>query len=336
MQEKTFVKNGVPHGEMASLLSAGDKGLAKYRTLASLPKRAWEIIDSTIERVAKEQLLGIGDLNRASGVPVNINGLTGSTYNLYRSSSMSKAHTAMSPDTRGDTDVLDFDSIAVPLPVTVKDFWVNTREVSMASTEGVSLVTYATEEAIYKVTQELENNLFNGNYNVGGHTMYGYTTFPDRNQYTIPVAWTTAFVPGGFTSDDILADVVEMVKASLAANHYGPWHLYIPQEYAHVMMLDYSINASTAASGLTIDQRLLQINNLNAIKVSPALANNNIVLAEMSPRSIKLINGMNMTAVDWEPPGSPNWNHNFKAIAMSVPLLISDYDGNCGIVHGEV
>lgn len=336
MEEKNFVKKGIPHGEVASLLSEGEKGLSKYRTLASLPRRAWEIIDDTTERVAREQLMAIGDLNRAPGVAINIDGMTGSTYNLYRSSSMSPAHTAMSPDTIGDTDALDFDSIAVPLPVTVKDFWINTREVSMASSKGMGLISFATEEAVYKVTQELESNLFNADYRVGGTTMYGYTTFPDRQLYTIPTAWTTPFVGGGFSPDDILKDVVNMIDKAMQANHFGPYNLYIPTAYAPIMMLDYTIDVAIGTTGVSIEQRLLQLNNLNAVKVSPYLAANNVVLVEMSPRTVKLINGMPLTAVDWEPPGSPNWNHNFKAITMTVPLLISDYDGNCGIVHGSV
>jgi hypothetical protein len=335
MAKDNYIKKGVPHGDVASALLNGE-GVSQYRpirsniNMAALPKRAWEMVDETIERVAKTELLGIADLNRTPGVPVNFNGMSASTYTMYRASEMTPAHMAMSPDTRGEADILDFDSLSVPLPVTVKDFWVNTKQVSMAATEGVSLATYATEEATYQVSWELEDTLFNGNFKAAGSNVWGYTTFPSRQTYSITTSWSTA------DPEDIFADVNAMVTQSMNHNHYGPWVLYIPWEYSARLNEDYTVGAVPYPTGVTIGDRIMRIPNLQKIEVSKHLANNNVVLVEMSQRTVKLLNGIGMTAIDWEPPGSPNWNHNFKVITMAVPLLIADYQGQCGIVHGSV
>jgi len=335
MKTENFVENGVAHGEIASELLSGTS-LSQYRPVKSsinmgaLPKGAWEKIDDTIERVAKDELMAIGDLNKAPGVAVNFDGMSASSYTLYRASSMSSAHVAMSPDTRGESDVLDFDSISVPLPVTVKDFWVNTKQVSMATAQGVSLAAYATEEATYRVSYELEETLFNGSFTGVGSTLYGYTTFPSRQTYTIPVSWSTQ------DPELIFVDVNKMVNKSMTADHYGPWILYIPWEYSSRLNEDYTVGAVPYPTGVTIHDRLMKIPNLQSIEVSKHVTNDNIVLVEMSQRTVRLLNGIGMTAVDWEPPGSPNWNHNFKVITMAVPMLIADYNGNCGIVHGKV
>lgn len=340
MSDKNYVLNGAPHGPVAKQLMSG-VSLSDYRTLASLPKRAWDEVDATIMRVAKDQMPGIADLNRAPGVAMTFNGMSASTYTMWRASKMSAAHVSMTPDTRGESDILDFDSISVPLPVTVKDFWVNTKQVAMASTEGVSLATYATEEATYQVANLVEANLFNGDYTAAGSVLSGYTTYGDRNLYTLAGDW------GTIDPDLILADVNNMVHLSMKANHFGPWILYIPWKFASRLNLDYLLpsGVTTTSPSTDIRGRVMMINGLQNITVSKHLVSasdtpvpgeiDNVVLVEMSPRTVRLLNGITMTAIDWEPPGSPNWNHNFKVITMTVPMLLSDYDGQCGIVHGS-
>ena len=336
MKSENYVEKGVAHGEVAKTLMSGNS-VAQYRpirssvNMAALPKRAWEKIDESILRVAKEMLVGIGDLNRAAGVPINFDGMTAATYQLYKASDMSPAYMNMSPDTRGEADVLDFSRVSVPLPVTVKDFWVNTKQVSMASTEGVDLAAYAAEEATFQVALELEETLFNGNFTAVGSTIYGYTTFPDRNTVAIS-DWANVAT----AKSTIISDVIAMTQASIDKNHFGPWMMYIPSTYQSVMSEDYLVETSEYPTGQTVRERILQIPGIQDIKMSRQLANNNVILIEMSARTIRLLNGMPMTAVDWEPPGSPNWNHNFKAIAMTVPFIHADYNGQCGLVHGSV
>jgi hypothetical protein len=122
----------------------------------------------------------------------------------------------------------------------------------------------------------------------------------------------------------------------MQANHMGPWVLYIPWQYQVRLNQDYTVETSGYPVSGSIQNRLSQLPGLEAIRVSKNLANDNVVLVEMNSSSVQLITGLPMSVQDWEPANSNNWKHLFKVLTISVPFLYSDYDGNCGIVHGSV
>jgi hypothetical protein len=201
---------------------------------------------------------------------------------------------------------------------------------AMATRIGLPLGLALVEEATRSVARKLEDNLFNGNFTASGATTYGYTNFPQRQQYTISTSWASA-VP-----KEIVDDVNNMMSLSMQANHFGPWMLYIPWQYQTRLNQDY-LTGSTAdfpVSG-SIRNRMLNLPGLLGIRVSSFLANDNALLIEMTSDTVVLINGMEIRAVAWEPPGTPNWDHKFKVLAISVPMMIADYKGQCGIIHGE-
>ena len=176
----------------------------------------------------------------------------------------------------------------------------------------------------------LEETLFNGSYTAAGSTLYGYTTFPDRNTYTLAPGWATA------TPSEIFNDVNAMIDAAMGANHYGPFNLYIPRQYQVRLNEDYLVDTSSYPTVGSIQERLLQIPGLQSIRVSRNLANDNVVLVEMSSSTVQMINGLPMQVIDWEPANSPNWRHTWKVLTIMVPFIYSDYDGQCGVVHGSV
>lgn len=324
--------NKAPDTTGDEVIHAMAKGVnvAEYRTFESLPRTAWEYIDDMIVRIAKSELVGIADLKATPGVSIPFNGLGASVYTMYAASGMSDATMAMTPDTRGESDTLDLRPISVPLPVTVKDFPVNTKQVAMALRDGIPLQGILSEEALYKLMYKIEDHLFNGSYTNGAATSYGYTTFPDRQEYTIPVTWTTQ------DPDLIYKDVSEMCQLSRTINHFGPWVLYIPIQYAVVIDQDYHIGTGDYPVNGSLRQRLGMIPDLQDIKISKNLANDNVVLVEMNPTTVKLIEGIEPTVVDWTMPAAPTWTHNFKALAMQVPMFLSDYDSNVAIMHGHL
>jgi len=333
-QVEVITKDGGSSGEMgAAMMSLYDGvqfNVKKYRSLEMLPERAWRYIDDSLIRVAKEELSGVADLNTRPGLSVNFDGMSASLYTRERVSEMGAANIAVSPDTVADSGRLIMDDISVPLMVTYKDFFVNTKRMAMASRVGLPLQTATVEEATRSVSRHLEDTLFNGTWRARGHNIYGYTTFPDRNTYTIATSWTTA------DPEDILSDVISMMELSMQANHFGPWLLYIPWQYRARLQEDYTVGATPVSTNRSIQARLKELEGLEDIKVSRYLANDNVVLVEMSSSTVQMINGMPMRAVQWEAPGSPNWEHKFKVLTIAVPFLMSDYEGNCGIVHGSV
>lgn len=302
----------------------------QYRSLETLPQQAWEYIDSAVIRTAKENLVGIADLNASAGTRLNFDGMSASVYTRKRISEVGAAAVAVNPDNVSDSAILDMDDLSVPMLVTYKDFHVDTKQLSMAARSGLPLDTALAEEATRSVARTLENNLFNANITANGATMYGYTTFPDRQTYTIPTSWSTA------QPDDILADVNNMMSLSIQSNHFGPWMLYIPWQYHPILNLDYHVGTGDYPVAGSVRTRLMELPGLLDIKVSSYVANDTVVLVEMTSGTVQLINGMPIRTVAWEPAGTPNWTHKFKVMTISVPLLVSDYKGNCGIVHGSV
>ena len=320
-------------GNMDAAMMAIFKGtridFKKYRSLESLPREAWELIDTVLIRVAKERFVGIADLNSYPGTSFNFDGMSASVYTRKRVSEVGAATVAVNPDNASDSAILDLDDLSVPMLVTYKDYHMDTKHMAMASRINLPIDTALVEEATISVTRALEDNLFNGQVTANGSTMYGYTTFPDRQTYTIPTSWTTA------TPSEIFGDLNSMISLSMQANHFGPWVLYIPWQYQSRLNEDYLPNGGTSTTG-SIRKRLMEIPNLADIKVADVLADDNVVLVEMSSSTVQLINGMPMRNLLWEPPGQPNWMHKFKVMTIAVPLLISDYNGQCGIVHGSV
>lgn len=339
------VNNVSPSGSVAAALMNSYNGvgfdIAKYRptdmvNAESLPERAWKYIDERLIAVAKSELVGIADLNSRPDTNVSFDGLSSTVYTRERVSNMSDANMAVSPDTRGESGALDFDSIGVPLVVTYKDFPVNTKQMAEAARVGLPLRTQLVEEATRSVSRLLEETLFNGKYTAAGSTIYGYTEFPDRNIGTLTGDWSVV----GTTPEEIFDDVNKMVNASMADNHFGPWVLYIPWEYSVRLNEDYLVTTNNYPNVGSIRERIMQIPGLEAIHVSKNLngvtTTGEVVLVEMSSSTVQVINGMPFTVVDWEPAGSPNWSHTFKAMTISVPFLYSDYSGQCGIVHYSV
>lgn len=332
-----IINNGTPSGPISEALMDSYDGIAfnmnKFRSLTSLPERAWKYFDDVLITVAKRELVGIADLARRAETNVSFDGMTASVYLRDSISEMDDANISMTPDTRGEAGRLEFKSIGVPLAVTYKDFLVNTKQIASAARVGIPLRAQLVEEATRAVSRTLEELLFNGEYKGAGSTVYGYTKYPYRQIYTIPLSWTD---PTCYP-DKILADVNNMISMEFEANHLGPWILYIPWAYQVRLNQDYTVGGAAAnpVNG-SIQARLLQLPGLEAIRVSKNLADDNIVLVEMSSSTVQLITGLPLTVADWEPAGSPNWQHLFKVLTISVPFLVSDYDDNCGIVHGSI
>jgi hypothetical protein len=61
------------------------------------------------------------------------------------------------------------------------------------------------------------------------------------------------------------------------------------------------------------------------------LADDNVLLVQMTRDVIRLVQGMGITNVQWKSEG--DFIQNFKVLTIQVPQLRSDQDGHCGIVH---
>lgn len=312
-----FDKNGVP-----SIIQNGQK---LQTNDALLRYDEWKDLDRSVIQIATDRLVAVADL-QSMGLVHNL-GSIGQTITQWEElSDMTSANISMSGISRGEKDSANFDNAAVPVPIVHKDFEINLRRLEASRIFGESLDVTQAAIAARKVAEASEDMLFAGNsIQVNGETIYGYTTHPQRNTHSLGTAWDAES-----DNANILADVIAMMDKARADGYYGPYNLYIPSDYEGVMDEDFQAGSGDIR---TVRQRLLQLNGLNAIKVADRLADNNVVLVQMTRDVVDLAVAQDITTVQWDEQGG--MVAQFKVMAVWVPRVKNDFDGNSGIVHAS-
>lgn len=302
--------------------SSGEPVVARTNATALLQYQEWLEIDRVVIDAALQRLVAISDL-RSRGLEHGL-GSIGTTISIWdRQSEMTQADISMSGITRGEKDTPAYSTAQVPVPIVHKEFSIELRRLEASRRSGESLDTTSAALAGRVVAERSETMLFNGaSVSVDGSTIYGYTTFPDRNTVTLTLNWTDPSKTGAL----ILADVQAMLAAARADRHFGPYVMYVPSTYEGPLESDYR-----AQDSRTVKERILALNGIQDVKVADFLAANNVLLVQMSSDTVDLAVARDITTVQWNLQGG--MLEEFKTMAVWVPRLKSDFNGNCGIVH---
>lgn len=316
-------------GSTAAKLLNNGFDLSVLRTNDLLRKDEWKALDTAVVRVARERLVAIQDLRNA-GLTRNLGGLGVLIDEYEKLSDIEPAEQSMTGVAPSERDLAEYSLTGVPVPITFKDFEVNARLLAASRNRGSSIDTVNAEMAGRKVAEKLEDTLFNGSSVViGGNTLYGYTNHPDRTTGSLTGDWSdTATVAG----TDILDDVLEMIEAEEALNFFGGWTLYVPTDYNARLRNEFKTN-----SDKTIRDRLMEIDTLDAIRVSTSLtggASGEVVLVQMTSDVVDLSIGQDVTTVQWSYMGG--LVESFKVMAAIAPRIKSNADGTTGIAHYSV
>jgi hypothetical protein len=102
--------------------------------------------------------------------------------------------------------------------------------------------------------------------------------------------------------------------------------LYIPTAYETVLDKDY--DATTP--GKTIRTRLLEISNIDSIKVIDTLTANNVLLVQMTSDVVRLVRGLGIQNMEWQ---SEPFVTKHKVITIQVPQIRADQNGASGVMH---
>jgi uncharacterized linocin/CFP29 family protein len=227
---------------------------------------------------------------------------------------------------RGENDRPVYSTNYLPIPIIHADYEINSRALAASRSLGNPLDTTMAERAARKVSQYLENLLFTDeSYSFGGGVIYSYLNHPSRNPVTI-----TAWDDSAKTARGIVDDVLAMKQAAIDAKHYGPYKVYIPTAYETVLDEDYE-DTGTTSTNKTIRQRILEINNIQDIKVVDTLTANNVVLVQMTQDVVRLVRGMPIQNVEWSVEGK--FINKYKVMTIQVPQVRADQEGNSGVVH---
>src|SRR5690606_19952412 len=84
----------------------------------------------------------------------------------------------------------------------------------------------------------------------------------------------------------------------------GPYDLYLPANFDGVIDEDYK-----AESDRTLRERLMAIDGIQNIEILPSLADNNVLLVQMTRSVVQMPVGQDITTITWDLMGglATNW-----------------------------
>ena len=307
--------------------AVNQNGKAQPMTVnAILRKDEWKAIDDAVVQVQRERLIGIQDLVSA-GLTYSLNNPMASTVlEFEKMDDPGEAQMDMDGINRGPNARPRYSLAYLPIPIIHSDFQFNSRVLAASRTRGDPIDVTQSENASRRVAEYLENLLFTDTaYSFGTGTIYSYLSHPDRISYTLNNAWTGSTVTG----EDIVVDVNTMKQKMIDNQFFGPYVIYVPTGYETALDEDYVTNYPK-----TIRQRIMEINNIQGIKVADHLAADTVIMVQMTSNVVRLVDGMANTSVQWESEGGMALN--FKVMSIRVPQIRSDINGACGVVHASV
>lgn len=288
---------------------------------ATLLRDEWIEIDRAVKMIARERLVAASDLI-SRGLTYNLNNPMGKTVLEYQDmNDPGEANVDMDAATQYKNDRPIFETKYLPIPIIHSDFVISDRVLSASRTYGDSLDTTMAEACTRRVAEKLEDMLVtNTTFAYGGGTIYSYISDTNKNTATLSENWDAS----GKTGAEIIADVIAMKQAMIDAKHYGPYVIYIPTSYETVLDEDYATGYPK-----TIRTRILEIDGIESIKVVDRLPDDTVVMVEMNAGNVRLVNGFSPTVLQWDTQGG--LMHHFKVMAIQVPQIRADQDGNSGI-----
>jgi len=295
-------------------------------TNAVLRKDEWKQIDEAMMKVRRERLTGIDDLV-SRGLTYNLtNPMASTVMEFERVSDSGKAQMDMDGINRGQSDRPKYEIDYLPIPIIHSDFHFNSRVLESSRTKGDPLDTTQAENSTRRVDETLEDLLFtNTSYTFGAGTIYSYVNHPNRLTKTLSQSWSAS----GKTGEEIVQDVIDLKQQMIDNYFFGPFVLYISAKDETVLDEDY-----VSGYPKTIRQRILEISGIDDVKVADHLAQDNLVMVQMTSDVIRLVDGMSPTSVQWESQGG--FQLNFKILTIRVPQIRQDYNGRTGIVHASL
>jgi len=266
-------------------------------------------------------------MNRA-GLTFSIpNGMSRTVLETETQSDVNEATISMDGLRKSQNDRPEFDLVNLPLPIVHKDFSFSARQILASRNGGSPLDTTSAELAGRRVAEEVEKLLLgvSNTYSYGGGTIYGFRNLPQRLTKTISDP-----TGGGWTPQVLLDEILEMRTQSQQAFHYGPWVIYTGLAWDQYLDNDFSL----AKGDNTLRDRIKAIQGIDDCITADYLPGFDIIMVQKTSDVARMVNGMDMTTVQWDTDGG--MKVNFKVMTIQVPQLRADFNGNTGIVHGTV
>ena len=206
------------------------------------------------------------------------------------------------------------------------DFRVNFLQLESSRTRGEPLDVTAAELATAKVRDFLQALITNG-VATGGPTgtgIPGLTTADNRIEVTLTYNWD-----GADSGLDIIGDVESMLAAAYAEKLFGPFVIYIPANYWATLQGDYS----AAKGDRTFLERMMAFSEVESIRPLDALADDNVIMVQMTRDVIDLSEAQAVTTVQWE---KNPFVTMFRVMAIAGPHIKNMTNDDGDTIHGIV
>lgn len=304
-------------GSPAKKLLKNNMNTGALRTNDVLRHEDWLEIDKTLIGVSRQRLIGIGDLT-SRGLRLNLGGLGVLLSGYEQLGDMTAADVDYAAVTDGEEDSVTFTLVNVPVPIIHKDFSINIRrQAASLNGNGPAIDTVQVETAAMKVTEKMEDILFNGFTGgaLDGNTLYGYTTHPAINTQS-GGDWGTITNPQ--------ADLINAMDKLEGDLYWAPWILYVATTQFGQLRAFF-----TDGSGDQVFDRLKRLNGLEDIRPADRITAGTALLIAMRRDVVDIAVGQDLTVVEWDTKGG--LMAHFKVMTAIAPRIKSDAAGNSGI-----
>lgn len=251
----------------------------------------------------------------------------GDIVNFYpQISDSGEVHVSMDGRSEGLTDQANVKYVGTPVPVFDSYAHMGWRQMETIrkSGGGLDIDTIANHQR--KVAEKLEDVVLNGmpNIVVGGNTIYGLRTFPQRSTDT------TGLTLKSSTGAQWLAAMEKLINALIGDNAFGRVTVFLNYgDYVYA-----SINEFTAGYPKTILQRLQEIGQIAEIVPAAKVPANEVIgIAGLATGEWGSILQAMPLVTRPKARSNPEDDYVFGVLAMAAPQFRADYDGCSQIAH---
>jgi hypothetical protein len=328
-------KSPIAGALLRSLGEHGELSIPALRALSPLSERAQIMVDKAVVEVGMERLTFAADIVSAGLTYKLTDPLSVTQLEWELVNKVGNAQRTMSPSARGENQMPNRSMARLPIYVTTDDFSIGIRTLKMSQRVGQPLDTSLVKQATRSVNEAIEDAAINGAttidgqaLQVGGYTAPGLINAPNaETQALTAAAWTTA--PVGAT---VFAQTQLMLGKLRANKKYGPYNMYLNTEVGSALDSDY--DTVSPSRGLTIKERLLKIEGLNAIRTADMMPATKVAVVQMTSDVIDMVDGQRPTVIPWT--SLDGFTLFWLVMAIQVPRVRSDYNGDSGVCIGTL
>lgn len=285
-----------------------------------LPKDVWGLWDREAIEVQRDILAVFNDLSGLS-MPMPIGKLI---HHFQTVSDSGEINISLDGRGKAKTDQPAIEYHGTPLPIIDSQFSFGWRQMLAAQTEGYRIDTAASNNAMRKVAEKMEDLVLNGDQtiNVGGSTIYGLRTAPNR------ATGTHGLTLNGATGAQWVSAITGLIEALHEQNYYSPVTIYVNyNDWFYASVNDYIANYPK-----TILARLQEIPGIAAIVPASRVPADELLGIVKRTDVFQLLNGMPMTTRA-KTRQNPEDDYVFSVIAAVAPEFKHDAEGQAGYVQ---